>query len=86
VDAETAIQTRIEPVLVDAFGRYVANSLLTRATLSYVTTTGTEPKRYAAFVGSVCSDERLIQAWGSERALKQENDWLALLGIVSRVQ
>jgi hypothetical protein len=86
VDAETAIQTRIEPMLVDDFGRHVANSLLTRATLCYVTTAGTEPKRYAAFVGSICSDERLVQAWGPERAREQANGWLALLGPASRVE
>ena len=86
MDAETAIQTRIEPVLVDVFGRHVANSLLTRATLCYVTTAGTGPKRYAAFVDSVCSDERLVRAWGPERAREQANDWLALLRPASRVE
>jgi hypothetical protein len=83
VDTETAIQTQIEPRLVEAFGPHVANTLLTQATLCYVTTMGTEPKRYAAFVRSICSDTRLIQAWGSEAARQQEKDWQALLASVS---
>ena len=83
MDTETAIQTQIEPRLVEAFDRHVANALLTRATLCYVTTMGTETKRYAAFVRSICSDTRLIQKWGSEGARQQEKDWLALFVSVS---
>jgi hypothetical protein len=80
VDTETAIKTQIEPKLIDAFGRQVANSLLTRATLCYVTAQGGEKSRYGAFVHAICSDARLAQAWGPTSAAEQEEAWRALLG------
>ena len=86
MDTETAIQTQIEPRLVEAFGPHVANTLLTRATLCHVTAVGTEPKRYAAFVRSICSDARLIQEWGSEAVRQQAKDWRALLVSLSPVE
>ena len=86
MDAETAIAAQIEPRLVDILGQHVANTLLTRATLCYVTTIGIELKRYAAFIHSICSDARLIQVWGSEGTRQQEKDWLALLGPLSQVE
>jgi hypothetical protein len=86
VDTETAIQTQIEPRLVGALGRSVANALLTQATLCYVTTMGTESKRYEAFVHSLFSDERLIEVWGLEGARERGNTWLELLGSLSEVE
>jgi hypothetical protein len=80
VDTETAIKTQIEPKLIDAFGRQVANSLLTRATLRYVTAQGGEESRYGAFVHAICTDTRLTQAWGTTSAAEQQETWRALLG------
>ena len=78
MDVETAVETTIEPQLVDALGRQVANSLLTRATLSYVTIRGDEKKRFEAFVNEICSDDRLINLWGEPAAAKQQEEWIAL--------
>jgi hypothetical protein len=86
VDTETAIHTQIEPRLVEVLGRPLANALLTHATLCYVTAVGGEAKRYAAFVHSICSDERLARAWGSDGVRQQEKDWLALLGALAQVE
>ena len=80
MDTETAIKTQIEHTLVDAFGRQVANSLLTRATLCYVTAQGGEESRYEAFVHSICSDARTVRAWGTARAADKEKVWRALYG------
>jgi hypothetical protein len=84
VDTETAIETQIKPRLIAAFGRQVANSLLTWATLGYATADGGERKRYKAFVRSICSDERVIRAWGIEGATQQEEVWKALLDLSVR--
>ena len=83
MDTETAIRTQIEPKLVEALGQLGANALLTRATLSYVTTLGNESKRYAAFVRTICADEHLIEVWGPERVLWQEKDWQMLSSSLS---
>jgi hypothetical protein len=80
VDTETAIRTQIEPKLIGAFGRQVANSLLTRATLCYVTAQGGEENRYEAFVHSICSDPRIVRAWGTIPAAEKEKVWGALYG------
>jgi len=80
VDTETVIKNWIEPKLIGAFGRQVANSLLTRATLCYVTAQGGEKSRYEAFVRSICSDPRVVRAWGTTSAVEQENVWRALYG------
>jgi hypothetical protein len=79
-DTETIIEAQIEPKLVDAFGLQVANSLLTRATLCYVAVDGDEKQRYAAFVRSICSDERVVDAWGAVEAAGQEQAWRNLIG------
>ena len=78
VDTETAIDSTIEPKLIEAFGLHVASSLLTRATLCYVLAGGTEPKRYEAFVHSICSDARVVHAWGASGASEQEREWTRL--------
>ncbi len=80
MDTETVVKTQIEPKLIDAFGRQVANSLLTRATLCYVTAQGGEKDRYGAFVHAICSDVRLVQAWGTTSAAEQEKAWKAVYG------
>ena len=80
MDTETAIKTQIEPKLIASFGRQVANSLLTQATLCYVTAQGGEKSRYEAFVHSICSDARIVRAWGTTSAAEQENVWRALGG------
>lgn len=80
MDTETAIKTQVEPKLIEAFGRHGANSLLTRATLCYVTAEGSEKNRYEAFVHSICSAARIVRAWGTTSAAEQENVWRALYG------
>jgi hypothetical protein len=80
VDTETIIETRIEPKLIEAFGLQVANSLLTQATLCYVIADGGEEQRYTAFVRSICSDERVVDAWGAVEAAGQEQAWRDLMG------
>lgn len=80
MDTETAIETRIRPRLINTFGRRVANSLLTLATLSYVTAGGSEREKYKAFVRSICSDERVVSVWGEGVTARREEEWKALLG------
>jgi hypothetical protein len=84
MDPEAAIETRIERRLVDAFGRRVANSLLTLATVCYVTTNGNVRERYKAFVESVCSDDRVVSAWGEQGAARQKGEWEALVITLSK--
>jgi hypothetical protein len=80
VDTESIIEKYIEPRLVDTIGFQAANSVLTRATLCYVTADGNEKRRFEAFVHSVCSDERVFDAWGAAEAAGQERAWLDLMG------
>jgi hypothetical protein len=80
VDTETVIKNYIEPRLVETLGFQVANSVLTRATLCYVIAEGNEKQRCEAFVYSICSDERVFDAWGAAEAAGQERAWLDLLG------
>jgi hypothetical protein len=80
VDTETVIEKLIEPRLVDSLGVQMANSVLTRATICYVTANGNEKQRYEAFVHSICADERVFDAWGAAEAAGQERAWLDLIG------
>jgi hypothetical protein len=80
VDTETAIENHIASRLFDTLGFQAANAVLTRATLCYAIVDGNEKQRYAAFVHSVCSDERVFDAWGAAEAAGQERAWLDLLG------
>ncbi len=82
MDTETAIETKIKPQLLDAFGQRVTNSLLTLATLAYVITNGNERARYKAFVHSICSDERVISKWGTEVTARRREEWEALVTVV----
>jgi hypothetical protein len=80
MDAETAIETKIKPQLIDTFGRQVANSLLTLATVCYATTNGDEREKYRAFVHSICSDDRAMSTWGERGAARRKKEeWEALV-------
>lgn len=79
MDPEEAIETKIQPTLSDTLGPTVAKSLLTRATLAYVTAVGGKAQRYRVLVDSICSDERVIQTWGEVGAAKQANQWKNLV-------
>ena len=72
---EGFIDTHIQPQLVEAFGRHVANSLLTQATLTYVSTDGPEHERYEALLQSVCSDPRIKDAWGDTGTAEHLKEW-----------
>ena len=50
MDIEDIIEATIKPQLVEAFGRQTANSLLTQATLAYVSTDGAEQNEFEVFV------------------------------------
>ena len=79
MDIETAIKTRIEPQLIKAFGQRTANSLLSMATISYVTTGGTEKERCWAFIHSICTDARVLNKCNEESSARWEEDWLNLV-------
>ena len=83
MDIEIAIQTRIEPQLIDTFGRRVANSLLTLATVDYAITDGNAIDRYRAFVHSICSDDRVVSTWGEGSTARQKEEWEALVTALS---
>ena len=83
MDSEKAIETEIEPQLVEDFGQEVANLLLTRATLCYATMIAGERQRFEAFVHSICTDGRVIEVWGQETAAVQGKRWRALIGLES---
>ena len=76
---ETAIDREVTPKLTGAFSQQVVNSLLTRATLCYVTAGGDEKRRFKAFVRAICSDERVVSTWGVEGTAEQEADWVSLI-------
>ncbi len=84
--AETIIDSTIKPQLVEALGRQVANSLLTRATLSYVSTDGSEKERYETLLYSICSDKRVIGVWGKQDAARQMTEWKTMLDPDSSIQ
>jgi methylenetetrahydrofolate dehydrogenase (NADP+)/methenyltetrahydrofolate cyclohydrolase len=75
MDIEAIIDSRIKPQLVEAFGRQTANSLLTQATLAFVSADGEEPERFEVFVKTICSDERVLEVWGQQGAAERVEDW-----------
>lgn len=77
MNSEAIIATEIKPQLIEAMGRQVANSLLTQATLAYVSTDGDEDERFDAFLRAICSDERVVGEWGEEAAAEQMDKWRA---------
>jgi len=79
MDVEKAIETKIEPALRNAFGSSKSRTLLTTATLTYVTTVGPKVQRYRAFVDSICMDEQVIQEWGEAAAARQAKEWEELV-------
>jgi hypothetical protein len=79
MDAETAIETEIEPLLIGTFGLSLGRCLVTLATLSYVTAGGGQTQRYRAFVDSICSDERVVRTWGVDGAARQAKEWKDLV-------
>jgi hypothetical protein len=81
VDPEEAIESQIEPRLGDAFGPTIARSLLTMATLAYVTAVGGKTQRYHALVDSICSDQRVVRTWGEPAAARQAREWKDLVAL-----
>ncbi len=79
MDIEEIIDAKIKPRLIEAFGRQTANSLLTKATLAYVSTDGGEDERVAAFVDAIRSDERVLDAWSDEVAAIEVDEWVGIL-------
>jgi hypothetical protein len=79
MDVEKAIEAEIEPKLRDAFGPRATSSLLTTATLAFVTAVGSQVERYHVFVDSICRDERVVQEWGEAAAAGQANEWKDLV-------
>ncbi|NIN65556.1 MAG: hypothetical protein GTO63_12840 [Anaerolineae bacterium] len=79
MDVEEAIETKIEPQLRQSFELSTTRSLLTMATLAYLTTVGGKTLRYRAFVDSLCSDERVTEEWGQAAAAKKAEEWKNLV-------
>jgi methylenetetrahydrofolate dehydrogenase (NADP+)/methenyltetrahydrofolate cyclohydrolase len=75
MDTEGFIDTVLRPQLIEAFGLPLANSLLTKATLTYVSTDGTEQERYDAFVEALLSDERVQQVWDTAAVAENRTQW-----------
>jgi len=69
------IDDTIKPQLIDALGRQAANSILTQATLTYVSTDGTEQERYEAFLQSICADERVTKTMDEEKIEEHLKEW-----------
>lgn len=79
MDVEEAIATEIEPKLRNVLGLSTTRTVLTMATLAYLTNVGGKIQRYRAFVDSICSDERVIDKWGEAAEAKQAEEWKALV-------
>lgn len=79
MDIEEAIESKIEPRLIEAFGRQTAKSLLTEATLAYVSTDGGEDERVAAFIDAIRSDERVVNTWSEEVTAIEVDEWVSAL-------
>jgi methylenetetrahydrofolate dehydrogenase (NADP+)/methenyltetrahydrofolate cyclohydrolase len=81
MDIEATIEASIEPEMIEALGRQIANSVLTQATLAYVSTDGTESERIRAFVDAVRSDENVMGAWGEEALADLVQEWTGRLSL-----
>jgi hypothetical protein len=55
MDIEAIIDAKIKPQLIEAFGRQTTDSLLTQATLAYVSADGSEQERFEVFVQTICA-------------------------------
>ncbi|MFN2244158.1 MAG: bifunctional 5,10-methylenetetrahydrofolate dehydrogenase/5,10-methenyltetrahydrofolate cyclohydrolase [Anaerolineae bacterium] len=69
------IDDTIKPQLIEALGRQATNSILTQATLSYVSRDGTEDERYEAFLESILSDERVTETMSEEIIAERLKEW-----------
>ena len=69
------IDDTIKPQLIEALGRQATNAILTQATLTYVSTDGTEQERYEAFLQAVCSDERVTEIMDEETIAERFKEW-----------
>ena len=69
------IDDTIKPQLIEVLGRQAANSILTQATLTYVSTDGTEQERYEAFLQSICADDRVTQIMDEETLEERLKEW-----------
>jgi methylenetetrahydrofolate dehydrogenase (NADP+)/methenyltetrahydrofolate cyclohydrolase len=69
------IDDTIKPQLIEAVGRQAANSILTQATLAYVSRDGTEDERYEAFLESILSDERVTEIMDTEMISERLKEW-----------
>jgi len=79
MDIETVIDANIRPQLVEDFGRQTANSLLTQATLAYVSIDGDDQERFDLFVQTICSDDQVLAKWGRQGAKERVDDWHLIL-------
>lgn len=69
------IDDTIKPQLIEALGRQATNSILTQATLAYVSRDGTEDERYEAFLESILSDERVTEIMDEEMVAERLKEW-----------
>lgn len=69
------IDDTIKPQLIETLGRQAANSILTQATLAYVSTDGTEQERYEAFLQSICADQRVTEIMDAETLDDRLKEW-----------
>jgi len=79
MDIEATIDAKIRPRLIEVLGRQTANALLTKATLAYVSTDGTEAERVEAFIDAIRSDQRILDEWGEEAVATYAHEWISLL-------
>ncbi|MGD8398301.1 MAG: bifunctional 5,10-methylenetetrahydrofolate dehydrogenase/5,10-methenyltetrahydrofolate cyclohydrolase [Anaerolineae bacterium] len=87
MNSEPIISTEIKPQLVESFGRQTANALVTQGTLAYVSTDGSEEERFDALLRAVCTDARVVDAWGPEIAADRMDEWRrAYAGYLGRVR
>ena len=79
MDIEETIESKIRPWLIQSLGRQMANAVVTKATLAYVSTDGGEAERVDAFVDAIRSDERVVSAWSEEMIAAHAQEWIDLL-------
>jgi methylenetetrahydrofolate dehydrogenase (NADP+)/methenyltetrahydrofolate cyclohydrolase len=79
MDIEATIDSKIRPRLIEALGRQDTNALLTKATLAYVSTDGSEAQRVEAFIDALRTDDRVISAWSEEILATHMQEWVGLL-------
>jgi methylenetetrahydrofolate dehydrogenase (NADP+)/methenyltetrahydrofolate cyclohydrolase len=79
MDIETTIDNSIRPRLIEGLGRQATNALLTKATLAYVSTDGSETKRIEAFIDTIRGDEHVVSAWSEEILAAHIDEWVSLL-------